>query len=99
METIYFAFAVSVLRTALTVAGGWLVTRGLADEPAMREVAAGLAVLIVTQAWAFVRIHRRTVYERWLVVLGLEAEPTADPAMADSIKAEAKVYARQGMRP
>lgn len=99
MESIYFAFAVSILRTSLTVAGAWLVSRGLVDDGLMREVMAGLAVLVVTQAWAFYRIHRRRLYEQWLLLLGLQEEPTKDPAVAEAIKADATFYARQGMLP
>lgn len=99
METIYFAFLVSIVRTSLTVAGAWLVQRGMVEDGLAREVAAGLAVIVVSQVWGFVRARRRELFQRWLVVLGLEAEPTTDPAVAESITAEAKVYAKSGMLP
>jgi len=98
-DSIYMAFAISVLRSMLLVAGGWLVSRGLVEDGLMREVAAGLAVILAAQAWAFVRIHRRYLYERWLLVLGLDAEPTTDPAVEAAIRAEAKAMTREGLRP
>ncbi len=90
------AFAVSVLRSLLLVAGGWLVSRGLVDDAAMREVAAGLALIVVTQVWAFVRIHRRALYQRWLVALGLDSPADTDPATIDQAAREA---VRKGLQP
>jgi uncharacterized membrane protein len=63
-ESLYFTFAVSVLRSLLIIAGAWLVRRGLVEDGLMREVALGLAVLTVTQVWAFWRIKRRVIYTR-----------------------------------
>jgi hypothetical protein len=98
-ESIYMAFLVSVLRSMLLVAGGWLVSRGLVEDGLAREVASGLAVIVVAQVWAFVRIHRRRLYERWLVILGLDAEPTSDPEVAAAITQEAKVRVKAGWVP
>lgn len=95
-ESIYMAFAASVLRALLLVAGGWLVSRGVVDDALMREVAAGLALIVVTQAWAFVRIHRRVLYQRWLVALGLDSPADSDPAEID---AQARDAAKRGLQP
>lgn len=95
-ESIYVAFAVSVLRSALMIGGGWLVSRGMADDTLMREVAAGLAVIIVTQAWAFWRLHKRMLYERWLALVGIEADQTTAPEV---VRAEARARARDGWVP
>lgn len=95
-ESIYQAFLVSVLRSLLLVAGGWLVSRGLVEDGLMREVAAGLALIVVTQAWAFWRIHRRGLYQRWLVALGLDSPPDSDPSEIDRAAQEA---VRKGLQP
>jgi len=87
MESIYAAFAVSLLRSMLLVAGGWLVSRGLVDDGLMREVAAGLALIVVTQVWGFWRIHRRAVYQRALVLFGIAAAPGTDPADVQTLAA------------
>jgi hypothetical protein len=99
IDSIYAAFAVSVIRSALLVAGGWLVSRGMVDDGLAREVASGLALIIVTQGWGFLLIHRRRLYERWLLILGLDAMPTSDPEVAASIAQEAKVRVRAGWVP
>ncbi len=96
MESIYQAFAFSVLRSMLLVAGGWLVSRGLVEEDMVREVAAGLALIIVTQAWSFVRIYKRQLYQRWLVLLGLRETP-ATPVT--DIEAEARQRVNHGWVP
>jgi hypothetical protein len=96
MESIYQAFLFSVLRAALLVAGGWLVSRGLVDDSLMREVAAGLALIIVTQAWSFVRIYKRQLYQRWLVLLGLRETP-ATPVT--DIETEARLRVKAGWVP
>jgi hypothetical protein len=93
MESVYQAFLVSVLRSMLLVAGGWLVSRGLVDDGLMREVAAGLALIVVSQVWAFVRIHRRVLYQRALLLLGIEAAPGTDPALVET---DARAWARRG---
>ena len=98
-ESVAFAFFVSILRTALILAGGWLVSKGLVEDDLMRQAAAGFALLVVTQVWAFWRIHRRALYQRWLVVLGLEAEATTDPAIAKEIETLAKDMTRDGAQP
>jgi hypothetical protein len=95
-DSIYQAFAVSVLRTGLKVAGGALVARGLVDDGLMQEVAAGLAIVIVTQAWDFWRIHKRELHQRWLVVLGLRASPYVQPS---TIVEAAKERTRAGIQP
>lgn len=96
-ESIYFAFAVSVVRSLLLVAGGWLVSRGLAeDNTLMREVATGLALIVVTQGWMFWRIHRRALYQRWLVALGLDSPADTDPATIDQAARDA---VRRGLQP
>lgn len=99
MESIYVAFATSILRSLLLVAGGWLVSRGLVDDGVMREAMAGLAIIVVTQVWGFVRIHRRLLYQRWLLLLGLAEPPTTDPAIEAAVKADAKHYAVKGYQP
>ena len=100
METIYHAFFVSVLRSLLLVAGGWLTSRGLVEDGLMREVMAGLSLIVVTQVWGFVRIYRRTLYQKWLLWLGLDTPPPADiEAAADVVRREAQYFARQGMLP
>jgi hypothetical protein len=98
-ESIYVAFAVSILRSLLLVAGGWLTSRGLVEDGLMREVMAGFALIVVTQVWGFVRIYRRTLYQKWLLWLGLQEPPSDDPAVVASIKADATFYTRQGMLP
>lgn len=95
-ESIYVAFFASVLRSLLLVAGGWLVSRGLVDDGLMREVAAGLALIVVTQAWGFWRIHKRTLYQKWLLVIGLDSPPDRDPRDVDR---EAQDATRQGLIP
>ncbi len=96
MESIYMAFAFSVLRAALLVAGGWLVSRGVVDDSLMREVAAGLALIIVTQIWSFTRIYKRQLYQRWLVRLGLRETP-ATPVT--DIEAAARARVKDGWVP
>lgn len=96
-ESIYQAFLISILRTLLVMAGTWLVQRGLVETSLMQEVAAGLALLIVTQMWAFYRVHRRALYQRWLVLLGIEA-PTGHTDPAD-IEAQAQRFVRLGLKP
>jgi hypothetical protein len=99
-ESIYAAFAISVLRSLLLIAGGWLVSRGLADDTLMREVAAGLAVIVVTQGWSFWRIHRRRLIEQWTLWLALDTPPPADiEAAAAVVRRDAQYFARQGLRP
>lgn len=95
-ESIYVAFCTSILRAMLLVAGGWLVSRGLVDDGLMREVAAGLALIVVTQAWAFVRVHRRLIYQQWLTLIGLESDPETPPEL---VQAEAKARVRDGWIP
>ena len=70
-DSIYMAFAVSVLRSALLIGGGWLVQRGLVEDGLMREVAAGLALIVVTQLWGFIRISQRALYEKWVLWLAM----------------------------
>lgn len=96
MESIYQAFLISVLRSLLIVAGTWLVRKGFAEDALMREVAAGLALIVVTQVWAFVRIHRRALYQRWLLALGLDSPPDSDPADIDRAARDA---VRKGLQP
>lgn len=99
MESIYVAFAVSVLRSLLLVAGGWLVSRGLVDDGLATEVASGLAVILVTQVWGFWRAHQRELFQRWLIALGLEAESTTDPKVAREVVQLAKDMTREGIQP
>jgi hypothetical protein len=80
----------------LLVAGGWLVSRGLVDDGLMKEVAAGLALIVVTQVWSFIRIYRRQLYQRWLVLLGLRETP-ATPVT--DIEAEARQRVKHGWVP
>jgi hypothetical protein len=96
MESIYTAFLASILRAMFLVAGGWLVSRGMVEDGLMREVAAGLAVIVVTQAWSFWRIHRRTIIHRWAVRIGIDASPTTPPEFVD---AEAQARYRDGWMP
>ena len=99
-ESIYVAFAVSILRSMLLVAGGWLVSRGLVDDGLMREVVAGFAVIVVTQAWGFWRIHQRRLYEKWLLWLGLDTPPPADiETAAADVRRDAAYFTKQGMLP
>lgn len=98
-ESIYMAFAVSVLRSLLLMAGAWLVHRGLVDDAQMREVAAGLALIFVTQGWAFFRIHQRRLFEAWLLALGIAETPSTNPAVAAQVRADAKAMTREGLRP
>jgi hypothetical protein len=63
-ESIYVAFLVSVLRSLLMFCGAWLVSRGLVDGELTRQVAEGLALIVVHQAWGFWRIHKRAIYAR-----------------------------------
>ncbi len=95
-ESIYMAFLTSILRAMFLVGGGWLVSRGLVEDGLMREVAAGLALIVVTQAWSFWRIHKRTLVHRWAVIIGLEADPTTPPEL---VVAEAKARVRDGWMP
>jgi hypothetical protein len=90
MESIYQAFVVSVLRSLLLVAGGWLVSRGLVEDGLMREVAAGAALIVVTQVWACWRIHRRAVYMRALLLFGIAASPGTDPADVQALAKAAR---------
>ncbi len=94
MESIYQAFLVSIVRSLLLVAGGWLVSRGLAEADLMREVAAGLAIIIVTQAWAFVRIHRQVLYQKWLLTIGLDSPADTDPS---TVREAARSATRRGL--
>jgi hypothetical protein len=96
-ESIYFAFFASILRAMFLVAGGWLVSQGLVDDGLMREVAAGLALIVVTQCWSFWRIHKRTVIHRWVLLLGLESDPAITPP--EVIEAEARARWRDGWLP
>jgi hypothetical protein len=96
MESIYQAFAFSVVRAMLLVAGGWLVSRGLVDDGLMKEVAAGLALIVVTQVWSFIRIYRRQLYQRWLVLLGLRDTPATPVGL---IEAEARQRVKAGWVP
>jgi hypothetical protein len=102
-ENFYKAAAVSVLRNGLKVAGGALVARGLVDDGLMQEVVAGLALVIVTQAWDFWRIHKREIYQRWLVLLGLRERMAADTGrqalQADYVVAMAKSRTQDGIKP
>lgn len=95
-DSIYQAFAISVLRTLLVMAGTWLVQRGLVDTSLMHDVAAGLALLVVTQLWAFYRVHQRALYQRWLVLLGLQQTPATPP---ETIIAAAQQRVRDGWLP
>jgi len=95
-DSMYQAFAISILRSLLLVAGGWLVSRGLVDTTLMREVATGLALIVVTQVWGFVRIYHRVLYQRWLVLLGLQETPATPP---EAVIAEARQRVREGWRP
>lgn len=95
-ESIYKAFAISILRTALKVLGGYLVARGLVDDGLMQEVAAGAAIVMVTTVADFIRIHRRTLYQRWLVALGLDSPADTDPATIDQAARDA---VRKGLQP
>lgn len=99
MESIYVAFAVSVIRTALTFAGAWLVQRGMVEDGLMREVAAGLALVAVTQVWGFWRAHQRALYQRWLLWLGMQEPSTADPDVMAAVKADAKFFTQEGLSP
>jgi hypothetical protein len=99
-ESIYVAFGVSVVRSLLLVAGTWLVSRGLVDDGLAREVAAGLAVIVVTQAWSFWRIHRQRLYEKWLLWLGLDTPPPADiETAAKDVQRDARYFTSKGMQP
>ncbi len=95
-ESVYVAFAASIVRSMLLVAGGWFVSRGLVEDGLMREAVGGLAVITVTQSWAFWRLHRRLIYQKWLVLIGLESEPTTPPEV---VKAEAAARVRDGWVP
>lgn len=96
MESIYFAFAVSIIRTGLTVIGAWLVSRGLVEDGLAKEVAAGLAVIVVSQVWGFWRAYSRTIYQKWLVAIGLDSPADTDPAQVEQA---AKKATKEGMLP
>jgi hypothetical protein len=99
-ESIYVAFAVSILRSLLLVAGGWLTSRGLVEDGLMREVMAGLALIVVTQCWGFWRIYRRTLYQKWLLWLGLDTPPPEDiEAAAETVRKDAQYFTKQGLLP
>ncbi len=95
-ESIYVAFLTSVLRSMLLVAGGWLVSRGLVDDGLMREVMGGLAIIVVTQVWGFVRIHRRVLYQRWLTVIGLRNVPSTPTYLVQDM---ARANTKAGLQP
>ena len=96
MESIYVAFLASILRSMLLVGGGWLVSRGLVEDALMREVAAGLAIIVVTLLWGFCRIHNRAIYQKWLVALELDSPADTDPAQVEQA---AKKATKMGMQP
>jgi len=95
-ESVFAAFFASIVRSMLLVGGGWLVGRGLVDDALMREASAGAAVIVVTQAWAFWRVHRRLLYQRWLVLIGLESPPHTPVGL---VTAEAQARVRDGWVP
>jgi ABC-type nickel/cobalt efflux system permease component RcnA len=94
----YRAFAISILRTMLKVAGGALVARGLVEDGLMQDVAAGAAIVIVTAMWDFWRIYRRQIYQNALVFLGLQEQMAETDegkrAQAERIFEEAKSISR-----
>lgn len=98
-DSIYMAFAVSVLRSALLIGGGWLVQRGLVEDGLMREVAAGLALILVTQLWGFIRISQRALYEKWVLWLAMREPATSDPNAAAAVKAEARFFTKERLQP
>jgi hypothetical protein len=100
MESIYVAFAASILRSLLLVAGGWLTSRGLVEDGIMREAMAGLALIVVTQVWSFWRIYQRALYQKWLLWLGLDTPPPADMEQAAAtVKKDAQYFTKQGLLP
>lgn len=96
-DSLYKAFLTSVLRTLLKMVGGALVARGLVEDGLMQEVAAGLAIVVVTAVWDFWRIYHRVLYQKWLVVLGLNEMPGA--MTAEEVEVKAKEMVREGYRP
>jgi hypothetical protein len=69
------AIAVSIVRAAVAMLGAYLVRWNFVDDSLMQEGASVLAFLVVDRAWEFWLLHRTTLYQRWLVVLGLRNSP------------------------
>ena len=80
LDNIYQQLVLVLLRKALTALGAILVARGWADEALVSEVAAGVALLLVSTLWSLWALHRRRLYAQLLLRLGLAAPPDTDPA-------------------
>jgi hypothetical protein len=87
------AFAVSIVRAVLALAFAWFVQKGLVDHSLAEEAAGILAFLVVDRAWEVYLLHRTAIYQRWLVVLGLEALPVTPPIL---IEQEARKLTAEG---
>jgi hypothetical protein len=93
------SLAVAVLRSLLALLGAYLVRWQLVDTGLMQEAAGVLAFMAIDKTWEFYQLHRRELYQRWLLVLGIEADPSTDPAVSREIVSLAKVMTKEGVEP
>lgn len=97
--SVYLQFFTSVLRKVLVAHGAVLVHRGLTDDSTLQAVAGGLAEIVIAGLWEFWSLHREALYQRWLIVLGLNTMPTRDPNAVEALKSDARYYVKEGLRP
>lgn len=81
---VYLRIALMLVRLLLASAGGALVSRGWLEQADVDEAAGGLALLVVTGAWAIWQINRDDLYRRALAVLGLQAPPTTPVSVLEA---------------
>lgn len=100
-NAVYRVILHSIVRSLLSMAGAWLVAHGLLDPGLVQDGATVVAYLIIDKVWELYVAHRaeiyRALYERWLLVLGIKADPGS--AQPDVIRADARELARSGMVP
>lgn len=90
------SLAVAVIRSSLALLGAYLVRWQLVDHGLMQEAAGVLAFMVVDKTWELYQLHRAELYQRWLVLLGLQNKPSTQPS---EIRALAEARTREGMLP
>lgn len=88
--------ALSIVRVAVASVGAYLVRWGFLDHDLMQDAASVVAFLVVDRAWEFYLLHKEDLYQRWLLLLGLDAQPYSSKAL---IVEEARHRVNVGMRP
>jgi predicted membrane protein len=93
------AFSVSIVRALLAIAFAWFVRKGLVDHSLAQEAAGVLAFLVVDRIWEFYLLHRADLFQRWLLLIGLQSPSSTPPGtIADLARTRAVARLEPGMK-